>query len=41
MGGTIGEGFKKGGTKYKQQTKAVTILDDNGLPKTSFPKYEK
>lgn len=41
MGGIIGEGYKKGGTKYKQQTKAVTILDTNGLQKISYPKYEQ
>ncbi|WP_434676011.1 RHS repeat-associated core domain-containing protein [Pseudomonas sp. D3-10] len=36
MGRVIGEGYKRDGLEYIQQTKAIVILDTSGLPKTAY-----
>lgn len=36
MGRVIGEGYKREGLEYAQHTKAIVILDRNGLPKTAY-----
>ncbi|MBC3374868.1 RHS repeat protein, partial [Pseudomonas sp. SWRI92] len=36
MGRVIGEGYKRDGLEYTQQTKAIVILNTNGLPKTAY-----
>ncbi|MHA6787392.1 RHS repeat-associated core domain-containing protein [Pseudomonas bijieensis] len=36
MGKVVGEGYKLDGVEYGHQTKAVVILDKNGLPKTAY-----
>ncbi|WHS58934.1 RHS repeat-associated core domain-containing protein [Pseudomonas sp. G2-4] len=36
MGRVIGEGYKREGLEYGKQTKAIVILDRNGMPKTAY-----
>ncbi|WP_415772931.1 RHS repeat-associated core domain-containing protein [Pseudomonas sp. LB3P38] len=40
MGKKIGEGFKREGLQYGQQTRAVVILDKNGKAKTSYTEFD-
>ncbi|MGO4324765.1 RHS repeat-associated core domain-containing protein, partial [Pseudomonas sp. KB_12] len=40
FGKTIGEGYKKEGLQYGQQTKAVVILNNAGFPITSYTEFE-
>ncbi|EJM83803.1 MULTISPECIES: RHS repeat-associated core domain-containing protein [unclassified Pseudomonas] len=40
MGRKIGEGFKRDGLEYGEQTRAVVILDGNGDAKTSFTDFD-
>ncbi|VVN47526.1 hypothetical protein PS662_06018 [Pseudomonas fluorescens] len=40
MGKKIGEGFKRDGLEYGEQTRAVVILDNNGDAKTSFTDFD-
>ncbi|TBN31115.1 RHS repeat-associated core domain-containing protein, partial [Pseudomonas sp. BGI-2] len=40
MGKKIGEGFKREGLQYGEQTRAVVILDKNGKAKTSYTEFD-
>ncbi|CAI8967276.1 MULTISPECIES: RHS repeat-associated core domain-containing protein [Pseudomonas] len=40
FGRKVGEGYKKEGLEYGEQTKAVVILNDKGLPITSYTEFE-
>ncbi|WP_434580183.1 RHS repeat protein [Pseudomonas sp. Z5-35] len=40
FGRVIGEGYEKDGLQYGRQTKAVVILNDAGLPITSYTEFE-
>jgi len=40
MGKIIGEGYKRDGLEYGQQTKAIVILNNSGHPKTSFTDFD-
>uniref|UniRef100_UPI000AA82A2F RHS repeat-associated core domain-containing protein n=1 Tax=Pseudomonas mediterranea TaxID=183795 RepID=UPI000AA82A2F len=40
MGRVVGEGFKREGLEYSQQTKAIVILNGNGLPKTAYTGFD-
>ncbi|MHB2247004.1 RHS repeat-associated core domain-containing protein [Pseudomonas fitomaticsae] len=39
MGKVVGEGYKRGGVIYGQQTHAVVILDRAGMPITSYTEF--
>lgn len=41
MGKKIGEGFKREGLQYGEQTRAVVILDKNGKAKTSYTEFDR
>ncbi|KJZ47117.1 RHS repeat-associated core domain-containing protein [Pseudomonas fluorescens] len=40
MGKKVGEGFKRDGLQYGEQTRAVVILDEMGRPKTAFTDFD-
>ena len=40
IGKEIGEGYKRGGLEYGQQTKAIVILDGSGQTKTAFTDFD-
>ncbi|AWM89904.1 type IV secretion protein Rhs [Pseudomonas sp. 31-12] len=40
MGKKIGEGFKREGLQYGEQTRAIVILDKNGKAKTSYTEFD-
>jgi hypothetical protein len=40
LGRKIGEGYKREGLEYGEQTKAIVILNENGIPITSYTEFK-